>query len=389
MTPGVVWIVGAGQCVAWGVLYYAFGVLVVPVERDLGVARWVVTGAFSAALLVSAIAAPTIGAWTDRGRGPALMQAGGLTASALLVMWAAFPDVWTTYAVWSGLGLAMATALYEPVFAIVGRAIHDGRERLMAIASITVLGGLASSVFLPLTAILIERVGWRGTVYALAIVLAVSTFVVHHTAFRSLAPRFTATVSRTASWPASGEAGHVGGLARLIVTFGASSFASAALATNLIPALIERSVSPTSAATLAGLFGVMQLPGRLLIMNGRLSLGPASMVWTSLGLQVAGLAALVPSTSFSLIAIGVTLFACGSGLATLARPYLVLVQFGADQAGRVNGVIARAQQVARAGGPVGAAALAAAIGYGWVFVLLAALLIAVGIGRPLGADGRR
>ena len=42
---------GIGQLVNWGVLYYAFGVLMVPLERDLGVGRSVVAGAFSLALL--------------------------------------------------------------------------------------------------------------------------------------------------------------------------------------------------------------------------------------------------------------------------------------------------------------------------------------------------
>ena len=30
MTTRAVWAIGLGQCVNWGVLYYAFGVLLVP-----------------------------------------------------------------------------------------------------------------------------------------------------------------------------------------------------------------------------------------------------------------------------------------------------------------------------------------------------------------------
>jgi hypothetical protein len=50
--------------------------------------------------------------------------------------------------------------------------------------------------------------------------------------------------------------------------------------------------------------------------------------------------------------------------------------FGAAHAGAINGTIARAQQLARAVGPVSAAALAGVIGYGKVFAALAALLVA-------------
>jgi len=53
MTRRAVWTVGLGQCVSWGVVYYAFGVIVVPIEREFGAERWVVVGAFSLALLAS------------------------------------------------------------------------------------------------------------------------------------------------------------------------------------------------------------------------------------------------------------------------------------------------------------------------------------------------
>jgi uncharacterized membrane protein len=376
MTPRAVWTIGIGQCVGWGVLYYAFGVLLVPVEQDLGVARWIVAGAFSTALLISALAAPSIGKLTDRGHGPAVMQAGGLVAAGLLVLWAAAPSVWSSYTAWSGLGLCMAAMLYEPVFAIVGRAIGDAGDRLRAIATITVFGGLASTIFLPLTAWLVERAGWQRAVYVLAALVALVTVVVHRAAFQSEFARI-----RTADTISAQESNLAdrAGLPGLILTFGCSSFVSAALATNLIPALMERHLPATAAATFAGLFGVMQLPGRLLIMNGRFSLSPSQMIWGSLGLQTMGLAALVAGASAPVIAFGVTLFACGSGLATLARPYLVLLLYGAGRAGQINGVIARWQQLARAGGPVAVAALAAITGYGPVFGVLAGLLAVVGV----------
>jgi hypothetical protein len=59
MSTRAVIALGIGQCVNWGVLYYAFAVLLLPVEAELGAERWIVTGAFSLALLLSAIAAPS------------------------------------------------------------------------------------------------------------------------------------------------------------------------------------------------------------------------------------------------------------------------------------------------------------------------------------------
>ena len=88
-------------------------------------------GAFSLGLLVSAIAAPAVGRLADRGQGPAVMQAGGYIAAGLLIVWAMLPTIWVTYLVWAGLGVCMAAILYEPVFAIVGRAFADA-ERSVA-----------------------------------------------------------------------------------------------------------------------------------------------------------------------------------------------------------------------------------------------------------------
>ena len=173
----------------WGVLYYAFAVLTEPLQRELGVPTWVVTGAFSLALLMSAMAAPTIGQWGDRDRGALVMQVGGLAAAALLMVWTLMPTVLTLYLVWAGLGLCMAATLYEPAFVLVGRAYRDPVARLRAIAAVTLFGGLASTVFLPFTAFAVAQSGWRNAVLVLAAVLVLSTLMTRVLAFRrALAP---------------------------------------------------------------------------------------------------------------------------------------------------------------------------------------------------------
>lgn len=139
--------VGIGQCVNWGVLYYAFAVLLLPVEAELGAERWVVAGGFSLALLLSAMAAPIVGRWSDRDHGARMIQAGGYAAAGLLVLWTLVPSLWILYVVWAGLGLCMAATLYEPAFAVIGRAHGDPAARLRALGIVTVFGGLAITVF--------------------------------------------------------------------------------------------------------------------------------------------------------------------------------------------------------------------------------------------------
>ena len=177
MTRRSIVALGIGQCVNWGVLYYAFGALLIPLERDLSVPSWVIAGAFSTALLTSAAIAPAIGVWSDRGLGPRLLWRGGLVGATLLALWALVPGLPALYVIWAALGCCMAAALYEPAFVIVGRAVRDPDARLRALATVTVFGGLASALFLPLTTLLSETWGWRPAVAALAGTLAVSTLV--------------------------------------------------------------------------------------------------------------------------------------------------------------------------------------------------------------------
>jgi len=377
-----IYAIGCGQLVNWGVLYYAFGVLLLPVEHTLNAPRWLVAGAFSLGLLVSAIAAPAVGRLADRGQGPAVMQAGGYIAAGLLIAWALLPTIWITYLVWAGLGLCMAGILYEPVFAIVGRAYTDANARLRAIATITVMGGLASTAFLPGTTFLVSRMGWRAAVIALAFIMVATTVIVGRLSFRDATFSFADLRDAVFGSTVQSTTAPVSSLNRLVSVFALSSVVNSAIASNIVAALVERRLTPSRAALIGGLFGVMQLPGRLLMTNKSFAPRPIPLLLVSFGLQIAGLIALMADTLQFAMWVGVIVFACGAGLTTLARPYLVLHVYGAEQAGRINGVIARGQQLARAAGPVSAAALAGVAGYGNVFAALAALLVAAIIVTP-------
>lgn len=389
MSPRAVIALGIGQCVNWGVLYYAFAVLLLPVEAALGAQRWMVTGAFSLALLMSAIAAPVVGRWSDRDHGPRVMRSGGYAAAALLALWAAVPSLSVLYVVWAGLGLCMAATLYEPAFAVVGRAHDDPATRLRALGIVTLFGGLASTVFLPLTDVLVRMGGWRIGVVMLAVLLAASTWTIERIAFGEFrdAPRHRSIVTRQlAPIPAVPSSPN---LSFLLLAFGFASLSSAAVIANLVPALADREVTPTTAAAFGGMFGLMQLPGRALMMHRRFSASPFLLLGSSLGLQALGLTvwALVPSVLAAFV--GIALFAVGSGLTTLVRPYLVQTVFESREAGYLNGRLAQAQQLARAGGPVLAAWAVAAVGYGAVLAFLGVAFAGLAVSSILQGKSQR
>jgi MFS family permease len=379
MTPRAVVALGIAQCVNWGVLYYAFAVLVLPLQRELGAATWVVTGAFSLALLMSAALAPAIGRWGDRDRGALVMQAGGLAAAALLAGWTVLPGVLALYIVWAGLGLCMAATLYEPAFVIVGRAYEDSVARLRALAAVTLFGGLASTIFLPLTAFLLESAGWRNAVLVLAGLLAASTVVTRAWVFPHLrASSFAGTQDRPVPSDAS-EGAAPPRFAAIATMFALVSFASAAFTANLVPALGERGIAPAAAAALGGAMGVMQLPGRALLMNGMLADSPTRLLAISLALQAGGLGAVAFAPSTLVAGGGALVFALGGGLTTLVRPHLIQTLFGAGSGGYLNGRIARHQQLARAAGPLAIGWLASLAGYAAVYAAVAATFAVIAL----------
>ncbi len=376
MTRRDVFALGIGQCINWGVLYYAFGVLLAPVARDLSLPRWIVAGAFSTALFTSAVAAPAVGRWSDRGHGLAMMTAGGILAAVLLAAWALLPGAAMLYATWAALGLCMAATLYEPAFTVIGHARDTPRERLRALATVTVFGGLASTVFLPVTALLIDARGWRFAAAGLACAMLVPALSSARLARRAaLRP-----VPVPARAPAAGG-GNVDAspphFRIALSVFSLAALASAAFTTTMVPAFVARGLSPTVAASLGGLLGVMQLPGRAVMMSGRLETSPARLLLVSLGLQAAGYALLSIVRSPAAVGAGVSLFAIGGGLMTVIRPHLVQTVFGIERAGLLNGRMARSGQLARAAGPVLAVGLAGVAGYGAVFLALAAVLVAL------------
>ncbi|MDX2900777.1 MFS transporter, partial [Streptomyces scabiei] len=165
------------QITSWGILYYAFPVLGSRITADTGWSQAATTAAFSAALLVSAVAGIPIGRILDR-RGPrAVMTAGSALGTLALLVIAAAPNLAAFSAGWLLAGLAMAATFYPPAFAALTR--WWGPDRVRALTIVTLAGGLASTVFAPLTAALAEHMSWRATYVVLAAIQAAEHLLAH------------------------------------------------------------------------------------------------------------------------------------------------------------------------------------------------------------------
>src|SRR5437868_4843151 len=165
------------ELISWGVLYYAFTVFLKPMQASLGWSTAELTGAFSLALLCSAGAALPIGRWLDRHGTRFLMTLGSCVASLLVLAWAAVENLTLFYLIWVGIGIIMATVLYDPAFALVATWFRQQRARALTV--LTFIAGFASVIFVPLAQWLIQVQGWRMALVILALLLALITIPLH------------------------------------------------------------------------------------------------------------------------------------------------------------------------------------------------------------------
>lgn len=157
---------GPTQILAWGTTYYLLTVLAAPISADTGWPLTLVVGSLSAALLVAGFASPKVGRLILRHGGRYVLAGGAVLLGAGLAVIGLAPSLPVFLAGWLVIGLAMSASLYDPAFSTLGRIYGEAARR--PITTLTLFGGLARSVCWPLSAWLVDSVGWRGAclVYA-------------------------------------------------------------------------------------------------------------------------------------------------------------------------------------------------------------------------------
>ncbi|UQX01870.1 MFS transporter [Streptomyces sp. RerS4] len=362
----------ATQITSWGVVYYAFPVLNPEITADTGWSPIATTAAFSLALVVSGLAGIPIGRMLDT-RGPrAVMTGGSILATVALAAVAYAPNLYVFAAAWALAGISMAATFYHPAFAALTR--WWGEDRIRALTIVTLAGGLASTVFAPLTAVLAEHLSWRTTYLVLAAILAAITIPAHAFALKS-------------PWPPAPSPQHAhleGGAASiarsrpflmLTAALTLSGFAMYSVVMGLVPLLTERGASTTQAAWALGLGGAGQTLGRTLYaaLARRTTVTTRTTALLAAGSATTAALALVPGplTALTLIAVAAGLI---RGNLTLLQATAVTDRWGTTHYGRLSALLGAPATITAALAPFAGAALAGPLGgYPSLFLLLAAL----------------
>ena len=371
---------GLAQIISWGTLYYAFPLIAVAMEADLRLSKPQLYGAATFGLSVGSLAAYPVGVAIDRDHGRTILVAGSALAALLLFAWSRIASLAAFYAIFAGIGLAQAMTLYEPVFAVVARrAVGNARATITAL---TLWGGFASTVFVPLTHALLDGLGWRGALVALGS-LHLAICMPLHLAIIEAAPATT----RAPAAPVGGREPTGRAAVRVALrnpVFGALAIAFTlyygaftALTYHLYPLLLERGfAAPTVVAAIA-LVGPAQVAARVVVWwlardRSIRGIGMATVV----ALPASLLALLTLPSSFASVAAFAIVYGAANGVMTIVRGLAIPEMVTKEAYGELNGILAVPGAVARAVAPVAAAALWSASG-SYDSVLRAVLAIAV------------
>ncbi|WP_104182027.1 MFS transporter [Arthrobacter sp. B0490] len=361
------------QTTSWGLLYYSLPVALVPISRDTGWSVPAMTAAFSAGLILSALAGVRVGRTLDRTGPRLLMSLGSVIGVVALLLVGTAPNFAVFAGAWLVAGFAQAAVLYQPAFVVLTR--WYGPHRVRALTTLTLVAGFASTVFAPVTAVLVDALGWRAAYLVLAGILAAVTVPLH---WFFLNAHWSAASGPPTRSGAPQDARAVSGsrpFRLLQVTLGLSTLALYAVTFNLIALFLERGVSYRSAAVAFGLIGVGQVIGRVAYsaLPPGTSAVTRTVVLSAAGAGCAWALALIPGPTGLLVGVAV-ITGMVRGCNTLLLATAVSDRWGVQNFGALQGVFAAPVTMVGALAPAAGPALASVLGgYPGMVVVMAAL----------------
>lgn len=340
----VVVALGITQTLAWASSYYIPAVLAVPMARSLGIASSWVFGAFSAALVLSALIAPWVGRMIDAKGGRAMLTASNVVLAAGLALLAAAQGPVVLLLGWLVMGLGISMGLYDAAFATLAGLY--GRAARGPITGITLIAGFASTVGWPVSAVLEEVVGWRGACLAWAGLHLVLGLPLN----RFLVPPAPPPEKAAAAVEPDGPPPPRFAMPLLAVVFATTWFVAGAMAAHL-PVLLEAAGTTTAVAIAAGaLIGPAQVGARILEFSFLRRFHPLVSARIATLCHPIG-AAVLALYGGPAAAVFVVLHGMGNGVLTIAKGTLPLAVFGPVGYGARTGLISAPSRLLQATAP--------------------------------------
>ena len=351
---GAVLALGITQITAWGTSYYCLGVLAGPISRDTGWSRGFVFLGFTVAVLVMGVVSNAVGRAIDRRGARAMMTLGTAVVSVGLFALAQVRSEAAYLIAWAFLGVGMRLCLYDAAFAaLVQVAPSRGR---MAISYLTLFGAFASSLFWVVGHALNERLGWRQTLVAFAVINLVVCLPLHwwglgrRESDRSAGSGGGAIPSPEGP-PLEGTTRSIA-IALFALIMSLNGFVFGVISVQLVPLLEATGLATAAAVWVASLKGVAQFGGRVVEIAFGRNLRAITVGRIAIGILPLALVLLLAGTrSVPLVVAFTLIMGASQGVLTIVRGAVPLALFGAKGYGAVLGVIATPVLVVNAASP--------------------------------------
>ncbi len=344
-----VWALSALQLISWGSVFYGFALFMEPLEQALGMSRAQSSLGFSLMLLAEGMLAFPVGRWIDRGHERAVMTNGSLLVALAFALHSHITTVLEFYAVWTLLGVGLAGTLYPPAFAVLTRRFPKHFRR--AIIILTFLGGLASTVFIPLVAWLIHTLGWRDALYVLAALHLLVCTPVHWLLLRNAPQRALLASAHTDSavlWHFVRQPQFWLLAMCVVLLMGVTS----AIPAHMVSLLRETGMEEAWVIAVPACIGVLQVMGRLglYVTEHRVDVH-ATNRWVTVLIPLGFLTLLIGAGHGAWGVLFVVLYGLGNGMLTIVKGTVMAQYVSREHMGSLNGLLGLPMALARAAAP--------------------------------------
>jgi MFS family permease len=345
----VITTLGIAQILAWGTSFYFPAVFAEPIVAETGWSLGFVVAGTSIGLLVAGLVSPQVGRIIDARGGRPVLTASSICYAAGLAGVGFSPALPVYLLAWVVIGVGMGTGLYDAVFAALGRMY--GTEARGPITNLTLFGGFASTICWPLSAFMIEHIGWRTAclVYAalhLLLVLPLQMAVVGQAPAKVNTNQSDQEIRARGETNIENEALIFSLLAAVLsIAAGVGSI----VVVHLLIFLQARGLDFAAAVGLGALFGPAQVAARVV---ERLFGSHYHPIWTMVAsclLMTVGLLMLFGAVPA--LPIVILVYGAGYGVSWIGRGTLPLALFGPVRFPRLMGKLAFPSLIVQAVAP--------------------------------------
>jgi MFS family permease len=169
--PAVV-AVGTLLAVSFGTVLYGFSIYVTDSAAGAEFSSSMLSLAYAGSVVASGLLATSLGKWMDRHGARSVAAFGGLiTCAGLFAFSLSSSSLALLASWWLVIGPGTAMTYYEPAFVVINQTIVPAR-RPHALGIVTLIGGLAGAVFIPVIEFMNSSLGWRPTVRIMGAAIA-------------------------------------------------------------------------------------------------------------------------------------------------------------------------------------------------------------------------